>query len=1307
MKLHALKRILGGLLAVSILVAILPFNVVFAASGQDVVNYAYDTWKGTPWKKRGSVSYAPGVGVDCSALMQYAYNHYGYALSSSTYTQRYEGININHAALKSYHDYSLLQPGDLIFFNNYEHVGMYAGNGYFVHTSYTRGVVRQTLYGDGYNWHQYACEVRRIITGSSPVHTHSWSYANDSGHPHREYRTCACGEKQYTGTRRQVTSCRQCYPLGSVSLMRSYGKTARDVTLYRNAVLNANSYTLVLYRNGSSYGTYSMPETSKYISNLASGTYTATLTARNTNTGQSISVTCNSFTIVDTYDVLYDANGGTNAPAAQIKIKDTNLTITSAVPSRTGYVFQGWAPNSTATEPQYLPGGTYTKNTKITLYAVWKPEVYTIQFDANGGRGEVESTTITYGDSMKMPNAVIKDGYYLKGWAQTQSAAEPEYRLGMDYKLTANMTLYAMWGQSTWGGTVAAEFAGGDGTQENPYQISNAAELAHLADVVNNQQSVPEYRYYILTDNINLGYEEWLPIGLYGHENQYFYGSFDGNGYTVSDLYMSNRNEGYVGLFGYAKDSEIKNLTVSGDITGVTGGEQEEYIGAVLAYADQTNIDGCHISYVNISDITTKDTFCIGGICGLSNGVITNCTANECYISVKEGDTPDFAIGHIAGSSVGAIADCSVRSTEELFGAVGKIGLFWCGGICGAGGPIERCSVNAGSLINNLTSANLTSVGGIVGYANGSVNLCSVQLLNGPEKTVDNKTVKSSIFVDSVGGMKHDFAGGIVGHIEDHTVGICNSKYTGQSIMIDRAYAGHYNSAAVGGIVGRGVDGIGVQKSFSLVDGMLYSGVKQNDFAYAGGTAGRIANVSNSIAIADLVMTHANSWLENYSGDIAGNSGAAYDNVYSYSSMEVVAENIYDPSLAHTNTIGAKRTLTQMQRASFLNQVYGPAYRSLDYLKENPDAVWVIRDGEYPELYFNLLRDITLSATENGKITADKTQAIDGELVTVNAVPDEGYVLNTIYVNGQEIVGNTFLVSGDCDIYATFAKQTAEYQIQAAANENASATLVNMDDTAAQEIALFSDSTMLSAADGDEIRVNTAPSQDYTVDSIYVNGEELAGDSFIVAEDSVVTMDVTSISTEIGAVTYDAADIKGNAATLGGRVDDTYENASRYILYWRADTPDEVYTTQVEEGGGEYQVMVTDLELYTEYQYQMTENGDIKSFFTEYEHFDDSGISPPESKEQYFVISNIHKGDDIVAAEIVNQSETVQSGVMLFAAYNQSGALISIQNMPIEGLDAGGRLPCEFDLPAEAASCKFFIWDSHGGMRPLADSIRI
>ena len=72
-----------------------------------------------------------------------------------------------------------------------------------------------------------------------------------------------------------------------------------------------------------------------------------------------------------TYTVSYDANGGSGAPGSQTKTQDATLTLSSTKPTRSGYTFLGWATSASATSATYKPGGSYTANASVTLYAVW------------------------------------------------------------------------------------------------------------------------------------------------------------------------------------------------------------------------------------------------------------------------------------------------------------------------------------------------------------------------------------------------------------------------------------------------------------------------------------------------------------------------------------------------------------------------------------------------------------------------------------------------------------------------------------------------------------------------------------------------------------------------------------------------------------------------------------------------------------------------------------------------------------------------------------------------------------------------
>ena len=71
------------------------------------------------------------------------------------------------------------------------------------------------------------------------------------------------------------------------------------------------------------------------------------------------------------YTLSYNANGGTGAPASQTKFHGTDLTISNTVPTRTGYVFKGWASSATSSTVVYNPGDTFIANVSFTLYAVW------------------------------------------------------------------------------------------------------------------------------------------------------------------------------------------------------------------------------------------------------------------------------------------------------------------------------------------------------------------------------------------------------------------------------------------------------------------------------------------------------------------------------------------------------------------------------------------------------------------------------------------------------------------------------------------------------------------------------------------------------------------------------------------------------------------------------------------------------------------------------------------------------------------------------------------------------------------------
>ena len=78
---------------------------------------------------------------------------------------------------------------------------------------------------------------------------------------------------------------------------------------------------------------------------------------------------------INTWTVKYDANGGINAPASQIKTYGQTLKLSTTKPTKVDYNFKGWATSKTNADKgivAYAAGANYTSNANITLYAVWE-----------------------------------------------------------------------------------------------------------------------------------------------------------------------------------------------------------------------------------------------------------------------------------------------------------------------------------------------------------------------------------------------------------------------------------------------------------------------------------------------------------------------------------------------------------------------------------------------------------------------------------------------------------------------------------------------------------------------------------------------------------------------------------------------------------------------------------------------------------------------------------------------------------------------------------------------------------------------
>ena len=328
-------------------------------------------------------------------------------------------------------------------------------------------------------------------------------------------------------------------------------------------------------------------------------------------------------------------------------------------------------------------------------------------------------------------------------------------------------------------------FAGGTGTEDDPYLIATAEQLAFLAKTTNAGKSY-EDSFFKLTADIDLAGKEWTPIGTvpyyesFFRKKQFFIGNFDGQNKTIFNLTIKT----YLlesGLFGVMRDSFVQNTKLSNIF--IDAGYQS---GGITAIAAMTVISNCSVDGIIGGFIDT------GGIIGYSFiAKIANCNVSIDIISnsnfnvtefYKRGVSPEHhnvcTTGGIVGTVIGSFAETlnSLDIASEITNCSANInfqgGIGDIGGIMGRAMGIvniSNCSVlgnfNGGHFIGGIagTHANLincifkgvlqgNTVGGLVGYSPGSIENCSVS-----------------------GNLKADKSGGLVGF---QSIGMVMPKYS-------------------------------------------------------------------------------------------------------------------------------------------------------------------------------------------------------------------------------------------------------------------------------------------------------------------------------------------------------------------------------------------------------------------------------------------------------------------------------------------------------------------------------------------------
>lgn len=145
------------------------------------------------------------------------------------------------------------------------------------------------------------------------------------------------------------------------------------------------------------------------------------------------------------YDVTYNANGGSGAPATQKKYYGMTLTLSSTRPTRTNYVFKRWNTNTSDTGTPYNPGDSYTTNAALALNAIWYPP-HTVTYNANGGTSAPASQYKVYGTNLVLTTVKpTRENGVFQSWNTAADGSGTTYQPGDTYTAEADLALYAIW----------------------------------------------------------------------------------------------------------------------------------------------------------------------------------------------------------------------------------------------------------------------------------------------------------------------------------------------------------------------------------------------------------------------------------------------------------------------------------------------------------------------------------------------------------------------------------------------------------------------------------------------------------------------------------------------------------------------------------------------------------------------------------------------------------------------------------------------------------------------------------------------
>ena len=576
----------------------------------------------------------------------------------------------------------------------------------------------------------------------------------------------------------------------------------------------------------------------------------------------------------------------------------------------------------------------------------------------------------------------------------------------------------ALASDGAWDGSIATAFAGGSGTESDPYQIDDGAQLAYLASEVNKGQTY-ENSYFVLTADIDLVNHDWTPIGnsfsdalLGGKDYSLFAGNLDGKGHTISNISIGTEStpleSDVFGLFG-ATGGKISNLNLDGvTICGIA-----------------KNVSGYIIGLA-------------GALAGSASGPIENCHVTNLNMTMN---TPDsgMAVAYWIGGLVGAldgsqhIEECSASGTIKELSGKGSIG-----GLIGELGKAAKITYSHADVALDVKSDYYggANVGGLIGKGNGK---------NDPETVISNCYATGNV---TGGAYSGGFAGSLYGlnikncYATGEVTGAAASMATfaGTDASDEDAYGSVTNCYTTGTLSGKA--------AYMYAFTMQQKGTPRSptENCYFADTNSALINLNETTVFKALAEMQtegfkdtlnandpANGWLFR-----EGKTPLCGAEPADYSAVDAALDKIPADLTAYTDE--SIKTLSAAAEAVIRGKVIAKQTEVDAMAKaiENAIAALVKKPssggGFSSGSFFPSYPVTTPGKTENGTVTVSTKNATSGSTVTITVKPDDGFKLDELTVidkNGNELKltdkGNgkyTFTMpTSKVEVNATFVKE--------------------------------------------------------------------------------------------------------------------------------------------------------------------------------------------------------------------------------------------------------------------------------------------